>query len=32
VLSKPVDLEMLLSTVSRILARPTPEPASREHL
>src|SRR5213592_2556495 len=32
VLSKPVDLEMLLSTVTRILARPTPEPASREHL
>ena len=32
VLSKPVDLEMLLSTVTRILAPPTPEPASREHL
>jgi len=32
VLSKPVDLEMLLSSVNRILAPPTPAPASREHL
>ena len=35
VLSKPVDLEVLLSSLNRILAPPassTPEPASREHL
>ena len=34
VLSKPVDLEVLLSSLSRILAPPdqSPEPASREHL